>query len=364
MVERGGSVEMEIRDGLAFVRLARDRGNAIDDGVIDGLMDALHRAEDDPAVEGVLFGARGKLFSPGLDLLALVELDRAAMARFMRRFAACILQAYTFRKPMVAALTGHALAGGIVLALTADWRVLCEDALVGLNELKVGVPLPFGVTLIVREAISGPRLEEVALFGRNYRGGRGGRRGTRSRGPRARRTRRARDRAPARDDVEGPAVVLGHQAVPALAHGRTDPRVRCAVRRRLPGLLVLRGHARPDRGHRRGSPGAAVRARQAWLTRERRMIRYEEPVYRPPSEADSLILQVTIGCSWNRCTFCGMYRDRRFRVRPFDDLRDEIARVRDDLGADGVRKVFLADGDALIAKSAHLGRVLDTLREA
>jgi radical SAM superfamily enzyme YgiQ (UPF0313 family) len=94
------------------------------------------------------------------------------------------------------------------------------------------------------------------------------------------------------------------------------------------------------------------------------VIRYQEPVYRPPSEADSLILQVTIGCSWNRCTFCGMYRDRRFRVRPLDELRDEIDRVREQVGADGVRKVFLADGDALVAKAAHLGRVLDALREA
>jgi radical SAM superfamily enzyme YgiQ (UPF0313 family) len=92
------------------------------------------------------------------------------------------------------------------------------------------------------------------------------------------------------------------------------------------------------------------------------MIRYEEPVYRPPSEADSLILQVTIGCSWNRCTFCGMYRDRRFRVRPFDELHQEIVRVREQVGADRIRKVFLADGDALIAKAAHLARILDALR--
>ena len=54
------------------------------------------------------------------------------------------------------------------------------------------------------------------------------------------------------------------------------------------------------------------------------VIRYAEPLFRPPSEAESLILQATLGCSYNECTFCGMYRDKRFRVRPLEELRDEI----------------------------------------
>ena len=95
------------------------------------------------------------------------------------------------------------------------------------------------------------------------------------------------------------------------------------------------------------------------------MIRYEGTVYRPPSEADSLILQVTIGCSYNECSFCGMYRDKRFRVRRIEELRAEIATVRaHPRAADAVRKVFLADGDALIAPPRHLHDVLAALREA
>ncbi len=90
------------------------------------------------------------------------------------------------------------------------------------------------------------------------------------------------------------------------------------------------------------------------------MLHYEGTLYRPPSEADSLILQATIGCSYNRCTFCGMYRDKRFRVRPIAELRDEIQSASQHIGA--VRKVFLADGDALVAKAAFLREVLDELR--
>jgi radical SAM superfamily enzyme YgiQ (UPF0313 family) len=93
------------------------------------------------------------------------------------------------------------------------------------------------------------------------------------------------------------------------------------------------------------------------------VIRYEGTLYRPPSEAESMILQATIGCSYNECTFCGMYRDKRFRVRPLAELRAEIAWARDRLGPE-VRKVFLADGDALVAKAAFLGALLADLRSA
>lgn len=89
---------------------------------------------------------------------------------------------------------------------------------------------------------------------------------------------------------------------------------------------------------------------------------YEGRVYRPPSEADSLILQATLGCSYNGCTFCGMYRDKPFRIRPIAELREEIRWARDNLGT--VRKVFLGDGDALIAKASFLHLILDELREA
>ncbi len=92
------------------------------------------------------------------------------------------------------------------------------------------------------------------------------------------------------------------------------------------------------------------------------MIQYQGSVYRPPSEADSLILQATLGCSYNRCTFCGMYRDKRFRVRPLEELVDELRWATANLR--GVRKVFLADGDALVAKASFLGELLGEIRTA
>ncbi|MDR2727154.1 MAG: radical SAM protein [Deltaproteobacteria bacterium] len=87
-------------------------------------------------------------------------------------------------------------------------------------------------------------------------------------------------------------------------------------------------------------------------------MRYEGTVYRPPSEADSLIIQTTIGCPHNRCRFCDMYRDKRFRIRKVDDIIEDIntaGRVYDPLT---VRAVFLADGNSVIMRPAQLLDIL------
>jgi enoyl-CoA hydratase/carnithine racemase len=157
------------RDGaIGVVRLERPHGNAINDALVESLIAALADAESDPAIGGVLLTAGGKIFCPGLDLQELIALDREAMERFMVRFSAMVLALYIFPKPVVASIHGHALAGGCVLSLCADWRVLRRGAITGLNEVKVGVPLPFGVALIVRDAVSRNALAGVALLGRNF----------------------------------------------------------------------------------------------------------------------------------------------------------------------------------------------------
>ena len=90
-------------------------------------------------------------------------------------------------------------------------------------------------------------------------------------------------------------------------------------------------------------------------------MRYEGRLYRPPSEADALILQATIGCSWNHCTYCDMYRDKTFRVRPLAQTLEDIERAGAAVG-DDVEKLFVADGDALVLPMDHWLPILEHAR--
>ncbi len=76
-------------------------------------------------------------------------------------------------------------------------------------------------------------------------------------------------------------------------------------------------------------------------------MRYEGRIFRPPSEADALIVQATVGCSWNHCTYCDMYRDKAFRIRPVEQALADLDEAAATVG-DRVEKVFVADGDALV----------------
>lgn len=160
-----------MRDGHLVLTLDKARGNAMNPALIEELVSRAREAAQDGSVRGVLIAsARPKLFCPGLDLVELFDLDRPAMRAFMLRFAEAMWAFFALPKPVVAAVSGHAVAGGCILALTADWRVLAPGAQIGLNEVKIGVPLPWSVALLLRYTVSPEAYSRVALLGRNFEG--------------------------------------------------------------------------------------------------------------------------------------------------------------------------------------------------
>ena len=93
----------------------------------------------------------------------------------------------------------------------------------------------------------------------------------------------------------------------------------------------------------------------------RDFMRYEGSLYRPPSEAYSLIVQATIGCTHNKCTFCSMYKDKVFRVRSTEDIIEDLKIGREKYRS--VNRIFIADGDALAIKNSELEKILVFIKE-
>lgn len=90
-------------------------------------------------------------------------------------------------------------------------------------------------------------------------------------------------------------------------------------------------------------------------------MRYDsDTIYRPPGEWRSYLLQCTIGCSHNKCTFCAMYKEKQFRIRPLEEILEDIDMARDYYGP-GVERVFLMDGDAIVMKTEQLLKILEKL---
>jgi radical SAM superfamily enzyme YgiQ (UPF0313 family) len=89
-------------------------------------------------------------------------------------------------------------------------------------------------------------------------------------------------------------------------------------------------------------------------------MQYEEPLFRPPAEAYSLIFQVTLGCSWNKCAFCEMYRSKPFQARKEEEVLAEIRQAG--TFYPGVRKIFLADGNAMVLSTQRLLKILETIK--
>jgi enoyl-CoA hydratase len=153
------------RDGaVAVLHLEAGRANAMSVQFLDRLSGLLNELGD--AKAAVITG-QDKFFSAGLDLPSIIDLDRKTILGFMAKFEKVMLQAFELPIPLVAAINGHAIAGGCVLALEADVRIVADrDTLrIGLNEAQLGIGLPAAVIEPLREQVPGSSLSRLALGG-------------------------------------------------------------------------------------------------------------------------------------------------------------------------------------------------------
>lgn len=155
-------------DGVAVIRMELGRGNAIDDRFVAAMTAALDEVEASDARAMAITGA-GTAFSAGLDLAYTGALSREELGRFVDAFDAFFTRAFAFPLPVVAAVNGHAVAGGAVLALAADSRIMARGAFrIGVNEVAVGIPFPSGAFEISRHALPAHAFGEAFLEGRLF----------------------------------------------------------------------------------------------------------------------------------------------------------------------------------------------------
>jgi enoyl-CoA hydratase/carnithine racemase len=158
-------LELQVRGPIHELRLARPPANALDPGLVSALRAAVEAAPERGAGAIVISGRPG-MFSAGLDVPALLELDRPAMSAFLRDFFGLMRALAASPIPLVAAITGHAPAGGAVISVFCDHRVMAEGGFrIGLNEVQVGLSLPAVIHVALERVVGVRQAERLATRG-------------------------------------------------------------------------------------------------------------------------------------------------------------------------------------------------------
>jgi enoyl-CoA hydratase/carnithine racemase len=158
-------VRTEDRDGVAILTLDRPRANAFSPELVADLRGALVKSR---GARAVVLASSQRIFSGGWDLPTIVSFDRRSMTEFVAAYTDVIRDVFTHPSPVVAALPGHAIAGGIILAMAADERIAAEgEAVFGLSEVNLGVPLPRALYEIFRFQLGDRGAERVAATADN-----------------------------------------------------------------------------------------------------------------------------------------------------------------------------------------------------
>ena len=148
----------------------RSVANAINLRLISELSKHIEISNNDKEVAGVvLTSTNNKFFSIGFDIPELIELTKKDFREFYTAFNQICIKLYNSPKPLIAAITGHAVAGGCILTLCCDYRFIAEGRkLMGLNEILLGVPIPFPALCILQHLAGSPFTREVSYSGQFY----------------------------------------------------------------------------------------------------------------------------------------------------------------------------------------------------
>jgi enoyl-CoA hydratase len=149
----------------AVLTLASDKVNALDREVLDEVTAGVDRCDQDPEIGALIVTGEGSLFSAGVNVKDVLDHDRAHTGELLSALSTAIVGLFRCSKPTVAAINGSAIAGGCLLALACDHRLIAEDARIGVTELRVGVAFPTFAIELLKHAC-GPQAEQLVFDAR------------------------------------------------------------------------------------------------------------------------------------------------------------------------------------------------------
>ena len=160
-------MKWEIKEGMAHLKLDRGSSNALNRVMVDELLRELKAIEKDASVSGLILHGKPGFFSSGLDLIELYHYNEEEIHDFWRQFLKLLQVFVEFPKPTVAAIGGHSPAGGCLLALCCDYRIMAEgDFIIGLNEVPVGIIVPERIFSLYAFWLGQARAYEYLLEGK------------------------------------------------------------------------------------------------------------------------------------------------------------------------------------------------------
>ncbi len=160
---------LEQIDALSILHLHASNANAMNEQVLQAISAGLQEAAK-ANLKGLVLTGHDRFFSAGLDLLAVSEFDREQMRRFIADWEATMIRLFEFPMAVIAAINGAATAGGCILAMACDYRIMAaEDAVIGMNGIRLGITLPAAALEIARDGIPASQLTYVLYSGRLFK---------------------------------------------------------------------------------------------------------------------------------------------------------------------------------------------------
>lgn len=161
--------ECAVNDGIARIAMARGKVNAINEKVVEELTERLNGLARDPAVKSVVLTGTGKFFTFGFDIPEFLSYPREDFIRYLTKFTDLYRLIFMYPRPVIASLNGHTIAGGCMLAIACDYRIMVTGkARISLNEINFGSSLFAGSVELLKMWLGQRRAEVAAYTGAMY----------------------------------------------------------------------------------------------------------------------------------------------------------------------------------------------------